>query len=308
MSAEAVRPSLRGERALVTGASGFIGSRLCAALRREGVDVHGVSRANQAAAGVCWHAGNLGDTEATMALVRETRQDYIFHLAGHVSGARSLDAVLPTLAVNLVGTVNILLAAAETGCKRVVLAGSLEEPDAADAPVPVSPYAAAKFAASAYGRMFHRLYGVPVVALRLFMVYGPGQLDTTKLVPYVITALHRGDAPRLSSGTRPVDWVYVDDAVEALIAAAVNERAVGETIDIGSGVLTSIRGVVEEIVRQMSPDAAPRFGAVPDRPSERVRAADTRRAIELLGWIASTPLEQGLASTIDWFALAGSLM
>jgi UDP-glucose 4-epimerase len=295
--------SLRGKQALVTGASGFIGSRLCERLLEAGADVHAVSRSKQMSGAARWWSTDVRDTEATLALVRKVRPDLIFHLASHVSGSRGLDAVLPTVHANLLSTVNVLLAAAEADCSRVVLAGSLEEPDDEDRrPVPVSPYAAAKFAAGGYARMFHSLYGVPVVLLRIFMVYGPGQRDETKLVPYVITSLLRGESPRLSSGARPVDWIYVDDVVEALVASTATDAVLGETIDVGSGALTPIRTVVEEIVRLLQPAVEPEFGALPDRPKERVRVADVKRTQTLLGWAPRSALSRGLAATVDWYA------
>ena len=301
-----VRRSLHGERTLVTGASGFIGSRLCQRLLDEGADVHGVSRTEQPSSGIRWRTTDVRDVDAAVALVRDVRPGFIFHLASHVSGSRDLEAVLPTLSANFLSTVNVLLAAAEIGCKRVVLAGSLEEPDGEDGePTPVSPYAAAKFAAGAYGRMFQSLYGVPVVTLRIFMVYGPGQRDTTKLVPHVITTLLRGESPQLSSGTRPVDWIYVDDVVEALVASASTAAVVGETVDVGSGVLTTVRAVVEEIVRTMSPSVEPQFGALPERPNERIRVADVARTQTLLGWTPSTSLTDGLTATVGWYAAEG---
>jgi UDP-glucose 4-epimerase len=297
-----VSRSLGGQRALVTGASGFIGSRLGDRLLEAGATVHAASRSERASADVRWWATDVSDPEAARALVREVEPDLIFHLASHVSGSRDLDAVLPTVRANLLSSVNLLLAAAEVGCSRFLLAGSLEEPDAEDRdPVPVSPYAAAKFAAGAYARMFHRLHGVPVVLLRIFMVYGPGQRDETKLVPHVITSLLRGESPALSNGTRPVDWVFVDDVVEALVTAAGTPTVVGETVDVGSGTLTPIRAVVDEIVRLMQPSTEPRFGALPDRPNERIRVADVERTRALLGWAPGTTLTDGLADTIDWY-------
>jgi UDP-glucose 4-epimerase len=295
--------SLEGERAFVTGASGFIGSRLLERLLEEGARVEALSRTERTSADVHWRTGDVCDAEQVAAVVREAKPDAVFHLASHVSGSRALDAVLPTLQANLLSTVNVLLAASEVGCRRVVLAGSLEEPDDhSGEPVPVSPYAAAKFASGAYGRMFSTLYGVPVVTLRIFMVYGPGQWDETKLVPYVITSLLRNDAPKLSSGSRPVDWVYVDDVVDALVRSASSDRAVGATVDVGSGLLTPIRSVVESIARLIPSAAPPQFGALPDRPHERVRVADVERTGSLLGWAPSTSLERGLQATVDWYA------
>jgi UDP-glucose 4-epimerase len=296
-------PSLDGKKALVTGASGFIGSRLCERLLKQRTAVLGVSRSQQTSTVMRWSSTDVCDTGKMLALIRDAKPDFIFHLASHVSGSRGLDAVLPTFQANLLSSVNVLLAAAEVGCSRVVLAGSLEEPGTEDSqPVPVSPYAAAKSAASAYGRMFRSLYDVPVVMLRIFMVYGPGQRDETKLVPYVITSLLQGEAPELSSGARPVDWIYVDDVVDALIASVTAERVVGETVDVGSGVLTPIRTVVEGIVDLIRPSVEPQFGALPDRLNERIRVANVERTRVLLNWMPRTPLAEGLSSTVNWYA------
>ena len=168
-------------------------------------------------------------------------------------------------------------------------------------PVPSSPYAAAKTAVSAYARLFDRVYGLPVVHLRVFMVYGPGQRDGTKLVPYVIRSLLEGEPPRLSSGRREVDWVYVDDVVAAFVAAAEAEKAPGTTLDVGSGEVVTIRSLVERIVGVVGGDVLPVFGALPDRPGERRRIADVVPTRETIGWAPSTPLDVGLARTVEWF-------
>jgi nucleoside-diphosphate-sugar epimerase len=137
------------------------------------------------------------------------------------------------------------------------------------------------------------------------MVYGPGQRDGTKLVPYVVNSLLRGEEPRLSSGTREVDWVYVDDVVAAFLAAADAGEAAGKTLDIGSGELVSIRSLVERIVPLVSSDARPVFGALPDRPGERPRLANIAPSRETIGWEPSTPLDVGLARTVEWFRTHG---
>ncbi len=293
--------SLTGRRALVTGAAGFIGSALCQRLVASGTEVHGVSRVSRSTAdGIRWWTADLSEVDAAPRILRQVRPDVVFHLASHVSGDRGLGAVVPTLRDNLVTTVNLLTAAAEAGEARVVLAGSMEEPDRDD-PAPSSPYAAAKSAASAYARLFDQLYGLPVVNLRVFMVYGPGQRDDTKLIPYVISSLLRGEAPRLSSGRREVDWVYIDDVVAAFVAAAEAEKAPGSTLDIGSGELVSIRSLVERIVALVGGEVRPVFSALPDRPGERPRDAEVAPSRETIGWEPSTPLDIGLARTVDWF-------
>ena len=165
-----------GQKILVTGASGFIGSHLCRRLYRDGTEIHAISRIQHSSDGngLYWWQVDLAETAAIRELVRTIKPDIVFHLASHNVGARDLDLVMPTFRSNLMSTVNLFTAISEIGCRRVVLAGSMEEPELGDAQaIPGSPYAAAKWASSAYARMFHALYQLPVVILRIFMVYGP---------------------------------------------------------------------------------------------------------------------------------------
>ena len=301
---------LDGRRALVTGASGFIGTRLSEALVAAGAEVHAVARTAGDSHDVRWWTADLSDPDAASRVMRETAPEVVFHVAGHVTGAQGLDVVVPSLRGNLLATVNVLAAAAGQGSvPRVVLAGSMQEPgsdvrEGDAAAVPVSPYAATKSAATGYARMFHALYDLPVVVLRVFMVYGPGPQNQDKVIPYTIRSLMAGEPPRLSSGTRAVDWVYIDDVVSAFLAAADHRAALalGRTIDIGSGDLTTIRSVAERLAGLVGHDVVPQFGAEPDRPLEREsRAADLGPARELLGWVPETTLDDGLARTVAWF-------
>ena len=288
---------------MVTGAGGFIGSRLCIRLNEQGAQVHGVSRSHRNDDSVYkWWQADLDDELATRRLVESVAPDIIFHLASLVTGKRELEFVLPTLRSNLLSTVNLLMSATVNGCSRIVLTGSLEEAEGdISAATPVSPYAAAKGAASMYARMFHNLYGTPVVTARLFMVYGPGQKDYTKLVPYVTLSMLRGQSPKLMSGTREIDWIYVDDVVNAYLALATRSGIDGETVDVGTGKLTSVHGVVEQLASIIQPDVLPQFGSVEDRAFERVRVADVGHTYDLIGWRPKTTLTQGLSKTIDWY-------
>ena len=289
-----------GERALVTGATGFIGAAVLERLRPSGLELHALSRTHAPGDedGVSWWRGDVVDGETLRRIFASDRPDVVFNLAGETRAARGLELVAPTFEANLAGAVNVLGAAAEIGCRRVVLSGSLEEPDDA---APSSPYAASKWAASVYAGMFERLYGLSVVNLRLFMVYGPGQRDLRKLVPYTILALLRGDPPEVSSGERGVDWVYVDDVADAFLAAASAEGVDGASVDIGSGELRSVRQIVERLTQLVAPEITPRFGAVEDRRFEQVRVADTQATAASLGWRPVTSLEDGLSRTVDWY-------
>lgn len=296
---------LAGQRVLLTGASGFIGAQLCAALLQAGAVVHALSRRVQPAQlnGPQWWQGDLADLGQLRSLFNVIQPDIVFHLASYVSGSRDLAAVLPTFQSNLLSTVHLLTLAAEQGCRRVVLAGSLEEPQPSGSePIPASPYAAAKGASSAYARMFHALYQTPVVIARLFMVYGPGQRDLHKLVPYVTLALLRGEAPRLSSGTRPIDWIYIDDVVAGLLAAALTPGLEGSTVELGSGTMATVRTVVEQLQQITGATVQPIFGGVADRPFEQVRLANVAASYAQMGWQPRIDLQAGLQQTVAWYA------
>jgi len=291
-------------RVLVTGATGFLGSHLVRRLAADGAEVHAVSRGPvPPEASTMWWQADLESPRHTEDLIRTVRPDVVYHLASHVTGARDVALVMPMLRSNLESTVNVMTAAVSSDLKpRVVIAGSMEEPRAEDPLVaPSSPYAAAKAASTSYAQMFHHLWDLPTVVLRIAMAYGPGQPDKSKLLPYVIISLLGEKVPALSDGTREIDWVYVDDVVDALLAAGTVDGVAGEVIDLGSGTAVSIRETVRLLADIVGSEQAPEFGVLPRRNLDSSRIADTSRAKELLGWIASTGLHDGMARTVGWY-------
>lgn len=293
--------ALRGRRIVVTGARGFLGRHLCRRLADAGAEVHGVSRRPPPSRSgpVRWRQADVALVEHVDRLWGEVRPHVVYHLAGCVDGAPRLDLLLPTYHSLLTSAVNLLAAATASG-GRLVLVGSLEEQLAIDDGVPpASPYGAAKTAASMYAAMCHALFRTPVVVLRTFMVYGPGQPEW-KLIPSTITALLAGASPELSSGQRRLDWTYVDDAIAALVAAGSAEGIEGRVLDVGSGRLVSVRDLVGRLLAIVGADVEPRFGVLADRPERVARAADVAATRQALGWEPEIDLEEGLARTVAW--------
>lgn len=299
---------LTGRKIFVTGAGGFIGGHLCRALLGCGAEVHGISRRAQVEGRdhICWWRGDLANMSGIRNLVAKIKPDIIFHLASCVTGSRDLQSVWPTFEGNLVSTVNLLTVASEIGCQRIILAGSLEEPECESGEtVPCSPYAAAKGASSSYARMFHALYQTPVVVARLFMVYGPGQRDVSKLIPYVTLSLLNKKSPKLGNGQRQIDWVYVEDVVDGLIAAAEAPDMEGQTIDLGSGSLLSIQTIVQQLADRIDPQVELLWGALPERPMEQTRVANILQTHDAIGWTPKTSLAMGLDDTVEWYRKYG---
>ncbi len=294
---------LAGEHVLVTGGTGFIGRHLIQRLLDAEAIVHASTRqatTDHLEAAVVWHQVDLADRDAVKQLFESAKPKIVLHLASHVAGSRDLSLVAPTLRDNLCSTVHLMEAAVQTGCRRFVQVGSLEEPELLDEP-PSSPYAAAKAAAATYAALFHHLYDLPVVTARVFMVYGPGHQDEQKLVPYVIRSLLGGQTPSFSSGTRPVDWVYVEDVAEGLIRLATTPGVEGLRIDLGTGELHTVRQMVECLFEAAGTAEKPTFGGLGDRASEQIRRADAQRTRTLLGWAPDKELAQGVAQTFAWF-------
>lgn len=298
------QPAFSGQTILVTGATGFIGSHLCRRLSKFDVEIHALSRNKRAASKkIRWWMGDLTDPNMVASLLAATKPDYIFNLAGHVFGSRDISLVMPTFRSNLMGSVYLMMESCKIGCKRFVSTGSMDEPNMnLDQDITISPYAVAKWAAGAYGKMFHALYSLPFVHLRVFMVYGPGQKDVSKLIPYSILSMLYGKSPNLASGRRKIDWVYVEDVLDGILAAALTPNIEGVKLDIGSGESFSISSIEDRLVDLINPQIAPNYGALSDRPFEQEPVADISETYARINWKPKVSLDIGLKKTVRWYS------
>lgn len=299
--------SLTGKKILVTGGTGFIGSHLVRRLVHEGAEVTILARqtSNQqriadVASQITVHQVDIRNFAMVNEVMHSVRPLVVFHLAAEGVTEPFLPHSL-ALRVNLDGTINVVQTAAAAGAERIVHTGtSYEYGDQAEEGRldPISPYAASKAAAWAFCRMYHRMMNWPIVCLRLFQVYGPGQVGT--LIPSAIEAGLKGQAFPTTSGEQSRDWIYIDDVVEAYLKTALAPGIDGETFDIGTGQGTSVRQVVENIFDHFE-DISPQIGALSYRPGEVWESiARTNSAKEKLGWEATVSLDKGLKMTLEW--------
>jgi UDP-glucose 4-epimerase len=289
------------KKVLITGASGFIGDHLAHKLIHCNAEVHGTSRSLQKnkRKNIQWWQGSFEHLEDARRIFKQIKPDYVFHMSGEVTAASDPKFIIPTYHSLLTSTVNLLTVALEGNCKKIILTGSATEPPEDD-PVPSSPYSAAKWAVNFYGNLFQRNYELPISIVRPFMGYGPSQ-SKNKLIPHVILSLLRGEDVPLTSGSWVIDWIYIDDLIDGIISAALTDSQSEKAFDLGSGSLTSVKGIVEKITEILQPAGKPVFGALPDRPMERCRTANLQYTYEHLNWKPKTSLETGLQKTINWY-------
>ena len=301
-------------RALVTGAAGFLGSHLVRRLVDEGWEVTALARPRSQLRRLPREISLL---EADLTTLEPDTSiptvDVLFHLAAvglHEPRPRPVEEVIRT---NVLGTVNVVRLASQHGIPHLVHVGSGHEYGEGtrlreDAPLrPRSAYGASKAAAWLVGSALARLMDVEFVGLRPFTLYGPAD-SPHGLVGSAVVASLENEPLELTEGRQTRDFVFVADAVDALLAAA-DSRGDFEVANVCTGVETSIRDVVELVVELSGSTAQPLFGNRPYCDDEVWSASgDPTRAREALGWEAKTGLREGIAATVEWFRAArGSL-
>jgi nucleoside-diphosphate-sugar epimerase len=300
-------------RALVTGATGFVGSCLTRRLIEDGHDVHVLCRRDSnrwriadLAPIFTAHEADLRDAPAVERAVAAIEPQVIFNLATY-GGFSFQKEEADILASNFLGTVNLLNACAKVGFDSFVNTGSSSEYGVKDAPMserdllePVGVYGVSKAAATLYCRSLAIERNLPVTTVRLFSPYGPWD-DPRRLIPYVIVSLLRGEAPELASAGSVRDFVFVGDIVGLFLKLAA-QPLIGEIINAGSGRQHCIGDVVATIAELIGSGPAPCWGQIENRrPEPQVWVADIGRAGEKLAWVPETPLREGLAATVAWF-------
>jgi UDP-glucose 4-epimerase len=303
-------------KVLVTGGGGFIGSNLVHALLERGDSVRVLdnfatgNRRNLAdiADEIEVVEGDLRSYERVHTAVRGV--EIVFHQGALGSVPRSVQDPLTSTAVNVEGTLNVLLAARDEGVARVVAASSSSVYGdggtfprvETQAPNPISPYAVAKLAAERFCVSFSRVYGLETVALRYFNVFGPHQDPTSQyaaVVPLFVQAIREGRPVTIyGDGEQSRDFTYVANVVEANLGAAVANGAEGTVLNIAAGGSETVNTLADTIGRLLGLPVERAYE--PPRPGDVEQSwADVSRAREVIGFEPHIGFEEGLRLTID---------
>lgn len=314
-------------QALVTGGAGFIGSHLTDRLLAEGweVTVFDTGQSHNLEGyenhpGFRFVEGDIRDKEAVQSLI-DPMTDVVYHLSAVVGVKRYLADPLRVIDINVLGTRNVLEAAARHGCKVVLTSTSevygknpkvpwSEEDDRVLGSTGVDrwSYSTSKALCEHVGLAMFRQLGLPITILRYFNVYGPRQAPIYVLSQTIFRAL-RGERPLLyDSGAQTRCFTYIADAVAGTVAAGLSPAVNGEVINIGSERETTIREAIELVLEVTGNklgwediDTDHLLGSAYQDITRRV--PDVTKARRLLGWEAAHSLAQGVAATVEWARL-----
>jgi NAD dependent epimerase/dehydratase len=310
----------RGTRVVVTGAGGFIGSHLAERLLALGTELTAFVRYNSRnhhgflellgprKKDLRVVSGDIRDFEGVRAILPGA--EVVFHLAALPGIPYSYLHPREVFEVNAAGTLNVLMAAREAACARVVIASTSEVYGTARyVPIdenhpkqPQSPYAASKAAADAMALSFHAAYRLPVTVVRPFNTYGPRQSDRA-LIPAIIAQALTRDEILLGNLSPTRDFTFVTDTVEGFLQVGACAAAMGEEINLGSGQEVSVGDLAKQIAALVGRPVSIRQDPERVRPasSEVARLlADNSKALRLAGWTPRVSLEEGLRRTVAW--------
>lgn len=302
------------KRVIITGATGFVGANLVRRLLQDGHEIHllvrqgfNIWRIEAVRSDVQLHEIDFGDTDTLARIVAKIQPAWVFHLAAHgaYSSQTNLHQIVQT---NVIGTINLVEACLRTGFEAFVNTGSSSEygfkahaPSETEWLEPNSHYAVTKASATLFCRYTAQSQHVHIPTLRLYSVYGAYE-EPTRLMPTLIVRGLKGELPPLVNPDIARDYVYVEDVNDAyLLAATQPNQELGAVYNVGSGVQTSLREVVDVARQVMGIATEPIWGSMPNRHWDtNVWVSDNRRIQDELGWRSRHTFEQGFRLMVDW--------
>ena len=300
---------------IITGATGFVGANLARHVLHEGHEVHLLVRRGYAPwriqairDQVRLHEVDLSNLQSLTRVVGSIRPEWVFHLAAYGAYSSQMD-VQQMLQTNIIGTANLVQACLETGFEALINTGSSSEYGFKDhAPAetewldPNSYYALTKASATLFCRYTAQSKNVPITTLRLSSVYGPYE-EPTRLMPTLILKGLRRELPPLVNHDIARDYVYVKDVNRAyLLAASIKEQELGAVYNVGTGIQTTLRQVVDVARRILDIGVEPKWGSMEDRSWDTdTWVSNSRHIQKVLGWRPQYDFEAGFREMVTWF-------
>jgi len=311
---------LSGEKVLVTGGAGFIGSHIVDSLLAKDLEVtvlDNLSSGKMKNIGqhlnkenLHFIKGDIRDDDSVKQAVRNV--DAVIHEAALVGVARSVENPFSTNEVNVTGTLNLLKASLDSGVKRFIYAssasvyGEIETlPKKETLPTrPISPYATSKLAAENYCKAFFKVYGLETVSLRYFNVYGPRQTrgPYSGVITVFINRLLNDEPPIIhGDGTQTRDFTDVQDAVQASMLSLKCKNAVGEEFNVATGKQTTINQLAQALLNLTGKTSLQPTHTEPRQGDIKHSYADISKAKRVLGYEPKITLKEGLNALVEWY-------
>lgn len=310
---------MKNKRVLVTGGNGFIGSKIVERLVGLGNNPYLILREKSNKVRLASHLSDLNIFESDLtnrkkitSIVEKIKPEIIFHLASHGIYSYTINEInniQEMIDVNVQGTINLMYATKDMGYSVFINTGTCFEYGNSNfafkedfIPHPENFYGATKVAATLFAENFYKQYKLPIVTLRPFTVYGPGE-DGRRFISATIKSCFRGESPKLASQRIIRDYIYIDDVVDAyILAAAKNRKLAGEVINISTGIPSAIQDVAKLIIKHTkAKNLKPDIGGFSLRTGEALSlVGSAQKAKALLDWEAKYSLQEGLLRTIAW--------
>ena len=296
------------EKLLIVGGTGFIGSNLAHKALENAFNTTVLSlnlpAKDRQIEGVEYLQADITNFDQLRERLPSYKFDYIVNLAGYIDHSRFLDGGRKVINTHFDGVQNLLQVFDWNYLKRFVQIGSSDEYGNQMAPQsedvresPISPYSSGKLFSTQLLQMLYRTEELPIVILRLFLVYGPGQ-NNKRFLPQIIEGCLSDSSFPASAGEQLRDFCYVDDISRGIIMSLKNDDVKGKVVNLASGKSISIREIVE-LVRSIIGYGNPQFGEIPYRVGENMALyADTTKAKKLLNWAPEIEIEEGIRRTI----------